>query len=956
MYNLNNPYSLYGYSPVYTSGGFNPYNNLAYNNYVYDQLWLNDTCYRPQNIICNIHLKNEKKKTFESRILFKNSGCYVLKEKNGQEVVVGSLTLKDKNIVNLHADGTFDAFYCLMDCGSGEYTPLAIPYKDFVKRNILQYLSEFPRNEDCPDKYIVMAFYKELPHGDDIKFLQLPMRSGWQDIVDGKTTFASSEIVIPQLSAYYSQDILNRRIIYTAKNLSDAGEALGKLLPAYMKYKLLITVRIASVLLYFYSLVNLQPDQMLVIEPKDEYNANAVIALLDNIGSQRNICYITDTTTQITKEAEGISDGMNIYRDSSYAEDIKKINNGLNCILKNMQLAMINKCKNRTIKAIVSDHPGNISPEFPAYFVSLRDCPYIDNLDELLQAIGEFEYAMIKNLTNSDVSDNLVIHGLKNKFNINKTEFNSDRFMFQKIIMATAKILHSYGVFSLDDVADIHFHLLTQKNEAIDIKNDIVNNFRNVISNLISDEKIGVANQYGQPYFDLTKPMVFIDESDINITMPVIDASILPLMKTTHKRNKLLSSLESCGKLNNKRHYQRTVDVEIAPGDIQSIDVYSISKYFLRPDCRAKVNSIAYDSYLFPKSEFPEGFIPLVKVDGCEKIAGCVITDSTDEAESIYISGKTRSGKTRFLVEQAIIRAKTGTKIIIIDQSGAFSLDELKKHLPDEAVETIFSHFEIAKDGIPINLLSLENCSSLTEKKNRLYSIFSVAAKITGDVQGKVLRKRLSVIAKAIEAGKIHSLPETLRFFDPKDPEQAEIQYRLEEVFEDLDGLNTYNQNWGQFLNSQKNIIVLSTAADGIRKGSFLVDMLLASLYEYKQHDKKSKYMVILDEIEELCKEKDGPINTILRKGAKYRLSMILASQEYSLDKDQLGKLIGNCGMHVFFRPKDGNLTDISKHIKIDMSILADLEQGQCVVHGPLYNKTQEKNKQTTIIGRTHKH
>lgn len=99
---------------------------------------------------------------------------------------------------------------------------------------------------------------------------------------------------------------------------------------------------------------------------------------------------------------------------------------------------------------------------------------------------------MIKNLTNSDVSDNLVIHGLKNKFNINKTEFNSDRFMFQKIIMATAKILYYYGVFSLDDVADILFHLLTPKNEAIDIKNDIVNDFRNVISNLIIDEKIGI--------------------------------------------------------------------------------------------------------------------------------------------------------------------------------------------------------------------------------------------------------------------------------------------------------------------------------------------------------------------------------------------------------------------------------------------------------------------------------
>lgn len=108
--------------------------------------------------------------------------------------------------------------------------------------------------------------------------------------------------------------------------------------------------------------------------------------------------------------------------------------------------------------------------------------------------------------------------------------------------MATAKISHSYGVFSSDDVADIHFHLLIKKNEAINIKKDIVNDFRNVISNLIIDEKIELANQYGQPYFDLTKPMVFIDEGYINMTMPIIDASILQFMKTTHKRNKQRSA------------------------------------------------------------------------------------------------------------------------------------------------------------------------------------------------------------------------------------------------------------------------------------------------------------------------------------------------------------------------------------------------------------------------------
>ena len=221
---------------------------------------------------------------------------------------------------------------------------------------------------------------------------------------------------------------------------------------------------------------------------------------------------------------------------------------------------------------------------------------------------------------------------------------------------------------------------------------------------------------------------------------------------------------------------------------------------------------------------------------------------------------------------------------------------------------------------------------------------------------GKALKKKLPAIAKAIDAGTIHSLPETLKFFDDDVPEEAIIKERLEEVFCELEGLNTYEQNWGEFIDSQNGIIVISTSSDGIRKSSPLVDMLLASLYEYKQHGRVPRYTVVLDEIEDLCLDKDGPISTILRKGAKHHLSMMLATQEYSVEKDKLGKLIGNCATHVIFRPKDANIKDIAKHIGVEASTLASLEQGQCIVYGLLYNKEVGKNKHFVIIGWTYMH
>lgn len=345
--------------------------------------------------------------------------------------------------------------------------------------------------------------------------------------------------------------------------------------------------------------------------------------------------------------------------------------------------------------------------------------------------------------------------------------------------------------------------------------------------------------------------------------------------------------------------------------------------------------------------------MPIIKLNSSNKMLGCVINESTDECESMYVSGMSRSGKTRFLVEQAVIRYKSGKKVVVIDQTNAFSPEELEKHGVDKEKIT---HWDIGSEGTPVDLLSLENCLTLTEKKNRLFSIFAEAASITGEVQSKLLRKKRSSIAKAIENGTVHSLTDTLRFFDKNDPEEAKIHERLSEVFDDFEGLPTATGRWDKLFDSESGIVVISTSRDGIRKKAPLVNMLLADLYEFKQHHRDSRVTVILDEMEDLNLEKDGPLNTILRKGAKHRLSMMLASQEYSVEKDKLGKLIGNCAFHVFFRPKGANIADIAKHIGIDKSVLASLEQGQCVVDGPLFNKIACKNKQKTVVGWTYIH
>ena len=80
---------------------------------------------------------------------------------------------------------------------------------------------------------------------------------------------------------------------------------------------------------------------------------------------------------------------------------------------------------------------------------------------------------------------------------------------------------------------------------------------------------------------------------------------------------------------------------------------------------------------------------------------------------------------------------------------------------------------------------------------------------------------------------------------------------------------------------------------------------------------------------------------------------MLVASQEFSAVNDKLGKIIGNCGTLVFFRPKVDNLAAVSKLTGVDKATLSSLEAGECVVHGLLFNQPASKNKHTTILGWT---
>ena len=432
-------------------------------------------------------------------------------------------------------------------------------------------------------------------------------------------------------------------------------------------------------------------DQLFVIGAKSDSNARTAIAILKGKTST-NVCRIIDCKTQIQRELSNVYDGVAVFRESSYTEQKKKLDEGMDVLLNDLYNCTENGNRIRHISAIVSDHPGNISSETNAYFIGLEDCPDVNNNNELIQCIGEFEYALIRLLANSDITENLVTTELSKTAYLTKTIRNSEYHMSMRMLRTTAELLYDYKLISSGEMKRIIDYFKTNNNETPDTEQAITNEVREVLSDCISRNGIKVSVDGGTSYFDSTKPMVYIDKNYVNIMASTIDSRLLMLMKTTQKRNKMLSALKSCGKLYANNNYKRNIDIEVAPAIFKTFSVYSFTKDLLTATCLSKIEAMTYDNYLFTKRESPDGFIPIIKIDWCDKMAGRVVNDTFDEADSMYVSGRTRSGKTRFLVEQAIIRKKSNETTFILDQTGAFSRDELKKHLPDEDVDKYFQH------------------------------------------------------------------------------------------------------------------------------------------------------------------------------------------------------------------------------------------------------------------------
>lgn len=250
-YNNHMPFTS---EPIYTPTGYSPYGDIT--PHTYDKIRLGGALLDPFAF-----LNNYEEKDFSPRKIFQDKFTkeWKVKERDQRVIVIGKIDLHAPLIVNPTSVTNFAAFYCKMKYNDETY-PIVIPEKEFKKRDILPYLSFFQRNPDCSDKYLVDAFFLAIQELTDIKFLKTPERSGWAESKNGELEFASRKSVHPHLAAYYPDDVRERKLINTTRALMDIAKEYAEALPKLWQYKLLVTIRIVSLLQHFFAKEGIRPD------------------------------------------------------------------------------------------------------------------------------------------------------------------------------------------------------------------------------------------------------------------------------------------------------------------------------------------------------------------------------------------------------------------------------------------------------------------------------------------------------------------------------------------------------------------------------------------------------------------------------------------------------------------------------------------------------------------------
>ncbi|MGN0575880.1 MAG: hypothetical protein ACI4J2_07600, partial [Ruminococcus sp.] len=802
--------------------------------------------------------------------------------------------------------------YAYMIFIKGRVSPLIFFNGDLSDNDIIKklQLDETSLNK----KYVAEAFRRSLCMCSYILFMSIPKYDGWNLTPDGLRKFVSSELDDPLFGKLFGDDKKSNkhRNVYqdikiepTDRTIEQIFEDFHRLIPNTLPVKISVVIAIMSRFLPFYKDEGIVQDRLWMIETSDDDTARYMASVLQN----KNHCSIDTILSSkrhdyIIEEIKKYNDCVAIFRHSGYVENMYGLKKILKILFELLQNETIGDSENRTVPVLIIDNAGGVPEEFPAYCLSLNDSIRLENMEQAQKVLGELDYYMIKFAEqNPTAFSHLIKATLSATKHLVKELPCGDKSNSMLMFLSTAVLLKRVKILTGADVQSLAHWFGTESTSKTSLNVKICCEVGDVLSKAICSGEFQVARQDGPPYWHELKAFVGFDGS-INMTAETFDRKIMSRLNLIKSRVKVFRALEDedLSFSNSPREHQRTLTVCGEDGKKVKKRFVSFSRELLSEEAKRIVDETISSDLFHKPNKAINNFNPFIRHEHLGMVAGQVITEYKQGNPFICVTGSPGSGKTDFMMMQALLRAQSGDTVLVLDPTNSFCKDEQLGHkVPETIIKKYCVFWDISVKGFPVDVLDFNGCAENEQKVQRLYSLLTSGTHITGPKQKDILLDKVSLFIKDFDMGIKSSINEIVDYFGDN-AEERKLQTRIKALFETVKKNETTPPGWEELLDSGK-IVVISCGNATINVDANPLDIVLDTLYGFKDSHRESKATIILDEVQTLNHYKGCTLESVLSRGRKLNLSVILASQYFSNGVDALSRIYAYCGTFMFFRP-----------------------------------------------------
>ena len=900
----------------------------------------------------------------ETRLCFNDvNDTWVVIAKKGGQKLVSRFVVTACLIVDASAPGMCEAYAIFL---KGESKPLVF-WNGIIEPAELRRQTQFHQkglSYGRKDLYHE-SFLRALTMCRAVYFFTLPGHAGWNATTDGRLIFVSAAMNIPLLSVMFGdrkgqlRNVVRDIILNpTERELESIVADYHKLLPDALPVKIGTAISAMARLLPQYKEAGIVQDRPWVFETSDDETTKAMISIIQNRNhSSTEVLFSSMRLPYIEEEINKYIDCVAILRHSSAACSTYDANKVFKFLFGVVQNGFGEKDNGRLVPVLFIDNAGIIPEEFQVHKLLVIERFRIINLERLQKMLGELDYHIVKNAErNPDAVHQRLkkaITGAKEKVSTLPRRSQSNSAI---MLLATAIMLKDGGILTETDVLDILEWLRTEAKAKTSMSHSIYKAVGNSLSRLICNGRLPIAKQYGPPFWSSDKAFVAVDDS-LNVTKDTWENEILPEMPVG--RNKVLQYLSEEDVLfTNKGEETRTWTVQNEEGIKKPKRFYSFSRDILTTEANRKVDEAVASDLFHKPDKTIDNFFPFIKHKHLDMVAGQVITDYKHGNPFIAVTGTPGSGKTDWMMQQVILRAKAGDVVVVLDPTNAFCREELVGHkISEDIIDDYFNFWDMSTQGWPVNILDFEDCDDLTQRVQKLSSLLISGMHLTGVNQKALVSTTAKDWLMECEFDNklsIYDFPD--RFVG--DPDNEKLKMRLDALLSTIKDMGNTVQppGWDKLLSERGKVLVISAGSATINVEANPFDVLLDTIYSFKDKNRDAKLTLVLDEVQTLNHHKSSTLVNILSRVRKLNISAMLASQDYS--NISLKKIYDYCGTHILFRPLGEEcIKAVAELTKLDISVIRTLPDFCCAIMGSIYSKYNQKNIQlsSAVIGETYR-